>query len=128
MHVCPLTFFFAFKQILGIKIIIPILILNEFHIFFSDHVLGNVTWSCCDYCNKRVAGSYSKVKAHLFKIPYRGVESRKAIGDDKLQVLNQEHPRAERKKDPGSTRCKKQRRICIASCWLDLLQHERRKI
>lgn len=33
---------------------------------------GNRIWSC-NFCNKRVTGSYSKVKAHLLKLFGHGV-------------------------------------------------------
>ena len=33
---------------------------------------GNRVWSC-NYCCKKVTGSYSKVKAHLLRLPNHGV-------------------------------------------------------
>ena len=39
---------------------------------------GNRVWSC-NYCNKKVTSSYSKVKAHLLKIPNQWVEGCKAL-------------------------------------------------
>lgn len=42
---------------------------------------GNRTWSC-NYSNKKVTGSYTKVKAHLVKLPNHGVEPWKSVRDD----------------------------------------------
>ncbi|KAL7184926.1 hypothetical protein ACSBR2_026969 [Camellia fascicularis] len=48
---------------------------------------GNRTWSC-NYSNKKVTGSYTKVKAHLVKLPNHGVEPWKSIRDDVDAIRN----------------------------------------
>jgi len=58
---------------------------------------GNRIWSC-NYCNKRVTGSYSKVKAHLLKISGQGVQICKEISKEVCEALKQEHEEAENKK------------------------------
>ena len=59
---------------------------------------GNRVWTC-NYRNKKVTGSFIKVKAHLPKIPNQGVEVCKAIFDDILKATKKDNEQAEFKKE-----------------------------
>ena len=58
---------------------------------------GNRVWSC-NYCKKRVTGSYSKVKEHLLKIPNQGVEGCKAIFDNALMEVKRDYDEVQKRK------------------------------
>ncbi|KAL7207516.1 hypothetical protein ACSBR1_029462 [Camellia fascicularis] len=58
---------------------------------------GNRTWSC-NYCSKKVTGSYTKVKAHLLKLSNHGVEPCKSIRDDVIEAIRKKHDGAEKKR------------------------------
>ncbi|PHT58537.1 hypothetical protein CQW23_00900 [Capsicum baccatum] len=58
---------------------------------------GNRIWSC-NFCNKRVTGSYSKVKAHLLKLFGHGVAICKEISNEVCPTLKMENEEAEKKK------------------------------
>ncbi|KAL7229309.1 hypothetical protein ACSBR2_007917 [Camellia fascicularis] len=58
---------------------------------------GNRCWSC-NYCNKKVTGSYSKVNAYLLKLPNCGVEACKATKNDGFETLKKKHEVAEKRK------------------------------
>ena len=55
---------------------------------------SNRVWSC-NYYSKKVIGSYSKVKAHLLKIPNQGVKGCKNISDEVRDAIMKEHEQAE---------------------------------
>ena len=58
---------------------------------------GNRTWNC-NYYNKKVVGSYTKVKGHLLRLAHHNVESCMAISDDVLKAIKKEHETAEAKR------------------------------
>ena len=58
---------------------------------------GNRTWNC-NYCNKKVVGSYTKVKGHLLRLAHHNVEGCMAISDDVLKAIKKEHEPAEAKR------------------------------
>ena len=87
---------------------------------------GNRVWSC-NYCNKKVTGSYSKVKAHLLKIPNRGVEGCKTIFDDALMEVKREYDEVEKRKSNKMLKARTRAEYVIFFSGLDLLQHKKRK-
>ncbi|CAL5337448.1 unnamed protein product [Camellia sinensis] len=72
---------------------------------------GNRTWSC-NYCSKKVTGSYTKVKAHLLKLSNHGVEPCKSIRDDVVEAIRKEHDDAEVRKAQQALNARKKSRIC----------------
>ncbi|KAL7246364.1 hypothetical protein ACSBR2_001471 [Camellia fascicularis] len=62
---------------------------------------GHRTWSC-NYCSKKVTGSYTKVKAHLLKLSNHRVEPCKSIRDDVVKAIRKEHDGAEVMAPPGA--------------------------
>ncbi|CAL5368560.1 unnamed protein product [Camellia sinensis] len=87
---------------------------------------GNRCWSC-NYCNKKVTGSYSKVKAHLLKIPNCGVEACKAIKDDVFETLKKEHEVAEKRRAQQHLDARKKTDYVSLPEGSDLLQNKKRK-
>ncbi|CAL5412651.1 unnamed protein product [Camellia sinensis] len=87
---------------------------------------GNRCWSC-NYCNKKVTGSYSKVKAHLLKISNCGVEACKAINDDVFETLKKEHEVAEKKRAQQHLDARKKTDYVSLPEGSDLLQNIKRK-
>ncbi|KAF7150894.1 hypothetical protein RHSIM_Rhsim02G0187800 [Rhododendron simsii] len=63
----------------------------------ADEGGGNRTW-ICNYCNKRVVGSYTKVKGHLLRLPHHSVEGCLSISDQVLEAIRKEHEAVEAKK------------------------------
>ncbi|KAK3017142.1 hypothetical protein RJ639_007438 [Escallonia herrerae] len=59
---------------------------------------GNRHWMC-NYCNKKVTGSYSKVKGHLLAIPLCGVTACKNLSAEIKKTIKKEHDDAERRKN-----------------------------
>ncbi|KAL7244965.1 hypothetical protein ACSBR2_000330 [Camellia fascicularis] len=72
----------------------------------------NRCWSC-NYCNKKVTGSYSKVKAHLLKFPNGGVQACKALKDDVFETLKKEHEVAEKKELNNNWMQEKKQIMCL---------------
>ncbi|XP_022894492.1 uncharacterized protein LOC111408894 isoform X2 [Olea europaea var. sylvestris] len=87
---------------------------------------GNRTWSC-NYCNKKVTGSYTKVKAHLLKLPNQGVECCKVITDDIHQSIKREHKQVERKKLQDEINERKRAEYVSLPSDSDLLQQKMKK-
>lgn len=87
---------------------------------------GNRVWSC-NYCSKTVTGSYSKVKAHLLRIPNQGVEVCKALSDDVQRALNQEHEKTEWRKTQNDYNARKKAEYVSLPCGSDLSQPKRKK-
>ncbi|CAL5412655.1 unnamed protein product [Camellia sinensis] len=87
---------------------------------------GNRCWSC-NYCNKKVTGSYSKVKAHLLKISNCGVEACKAIKDDVFETLKKEHEVVEKKRAQQHLDARKKIDYVSLPEGSDLLQNKKRK-
>ena len=95
-----MAFCLTSAQLKGKQVLRPIRNLGDNPLWNHVQVLnipigggGNRVWSC-NYCNKKVTGSYSKVKAHLLKIPNFGVEACKSVTDDILAILKKEHDEA----------------------------------
>ncbi|KAL7193205.1 hypothetical protein ACSBR2_024921 [Camellia fascicularis] len=87
---------------------------------------GNRCWSC-NYCNKKVTGSYSKVKAHLLKFPNCGVEACKSIKDDVFETLKKEHKVAEKIRAQQHLDARKKIDYVSLPEGSDLLQNKKRK-
>lgn len=87
---------------------------------------GNRTW-ICNYCSKKVVGSFSKVKAHLLKLPNNGVAPCKSISRDVLQQLKQEHDQVQSRKDHEDYVNKQKADYISLPKGSDLLQHKKRK-
>ncbi|CAA0840437.1 Unknown protein [Striga hermonthica] len=87
---------------------------------------GNRVWSC-NYCHKKVTGSYSKVKAHLLRLPGSGVTICNSISDDIAVVIKKEHEDAERKKANKKIRARRQADYLSLPPGTDLLQQKKRK-
>ncbi|KAK2977697.1 hypothetical protein RJ640_026837 [Escallonia rubra] len=58
---------------------------------------GNRHWMC-NYCNKKVTGSYSKVKGHLLAIPLCGVTACNSLSAEIMKAIKKEHDDTERRK------------------------------
>ncbi|KAI8547162.1 hypothetical protein RHMOL_Rhmol07G0173500 [Rhododendron molle] len=56
---------------------------------------GNRT-CVCNSCNKRVVGSYTKVKGHLLRLPHHNVESCLSISNEVLEAIMKEHEAGKR--------------------------------
>ncbi|XP_057502746.1 uncharacterized protein LOC130786472 [Actinidia eriantha] len=63
----------------------------------ADSGGGNQTWNC-NYCNKKVIGSYTKVKGHLLRFAHHNVEGCMEISDDVLEAIKKEHEQLKQKK------------------------------
>ncbi|KAL7180164.1 hypothetical protein ACSBR1_043394 [Camellia fascicularis] len=87
---------------------------------------GNRCWSC-NCCNKKVTGSYSKVKAHLLKFPNCGVEACKAIKDDVFETLKKKHEVEEKKRAQQQLDARKKTDYVSLPEGSDLLQNKKRK-
>ncbi|KAL8473466.1 hypothetical protein ACS0TY_030340 [Phlomoides rotata] len=87
---------------------------------------GNRTW-VCNYCIKKVVGSYSKVKAHLLKLPNQGVVACKSVTREMLQQIKQEHDQVETRKSQEEYRKKQKAEYLSLPEGSDLLQHKKRK-
>ncbi|KAL7189687.1 hypothetical protein ACSBR1_039348 [Camellia fascicularis] len=87
---------------------------------------GNRYWSC-NYCNKKVTGSYSKVKAHLLKFPNCGVEACKAIKDDVFETLKKEHEVAEKIRAQQQLDVRKKADYVSLPKGSDLLQNKKKR-
>ncbi|CAA0809034.1 Unknown protein [Striga hermonthica] len=87
---------------------------------------GNRVWSC-NYCHKKVTGSYSKVKAHLLRLSGSGVTICNSISDDIAAVIKKEHEDAERKKANKEIRARRQADYLSLPPGTDLLQQKKRK-
>ena len=87
---------------------------------------GNRTW-VCNYCNKRVVGSYTKVKGHLMRLPRHNVEGCSAISDEILEVIKKEYEAAEAKKAELALNARKKAEYVSIPEGSDLLQQKKRK-
>ncbi|XP_060200771.1 uncharacterized protein LOC132629044 [Lycium barbarum] len=87
---------------------------------------GNRTW-LCNYCNKKVTGSYYKVKGHLLKLSNHGVEACKQISSDVYAVLKLEHEQAESKKLSIQVNARKKSDYISLPEGSDLEQQKKRK-
>ena len=87
---------------------------------------GNKVWSC-NYCNKKVTGSYSKEKAQLLKIPNQGVGGCKALFDDALIEVKREYDKVEKRKSNEMLKARTRAEYVTLSSRSDLLQHKKRK-
>lgn len=86
----------------------------------------NRTW-VCNYCSKKVIGSYSKVKAHLLKLPNHGVEACKLVTREMLQQIKQEHDQVETRKSQEEYRNKQKADYISLPEGSYLLQHKKQK-
>lgn len=87
---------------------------------------GNRTW-VCNYCNKKVVGSYTKVKGHLLRLAHHNVEGCMAISDDVLEAIKKEHETAEAKKAQQALNARKKADYVSIPEGSDLLQQKKRK-
>lgn len=87
---------------------------------------GNRKWTC-NYCDKKVTGSYSKVKAHLLKIPGHGVQPCMKITDEIKDQIQKEHAMAEAKKAQVSFEAKRKLDYVTLPPGSDLMQPKRKK-
>ncbi|XP_059658963.1 uncharacterized protein LOC132305321 [Cornus florida] len=87
---------------------------------------GNKNWYC-NYCKKKVIGSYSKVKGHLLKIPNQGVEACKSISNDVFEALKKEHVQSESKRAQQELNVRKKEEYLSLPEGSDLLQCKKRK-
>lgn len=47
---------------------------------------GNIKW-ICNFCNQQKQGTYTTVRAHLLKLPGRGISVCPSVGNDTLAEL-----------------------------------------
>ncbi|KAH7849035.1 hypothetical protein Vadar_012041 [Vaccinium darrowii] len=87
---------------------------------------GNRTW-CCNYCGKRVVGSYTKVKGHLLKLPKHGVEGCLVISDEVFEAIKKEHVQAESRKAQQELNARKKAEYVSLPQGSDLAHHKKRK-
>jgi len=87
---------------------------------------GNRVWSC-NFCNKQVTGSYSKVKAHLLKISGHGVAICKEITHEVCATLKMENEEAEKKKTDAQLNARKKADYVSLPEGSDLSQLKKRK-
>lgn len=87
---------------------------------------GNRTW-CCNYCGKRVVGSYTKVKGHLLKLPKHGVEGCLVISDEVFEATKKEHVQAESRKAQQELNARKKAEYVFLPQGYDLAHHKKRK-
>ena len=86
---------------------------------------GNRTWNC-NYCNKKVVGSYTKVKGHLLRLAHHNVEGCMAISDDVLEAIKK-HEAAEAKKAQQALNARRKADYGSITDGSDLLQQKKRK-
>ena len=86
----------------------------------------NRTWNC-NYCNKKVVGSYTKVKGHLLRLAHHNVEGCMAISDDVLKAIKKEHETAEAKKAQQALNARRKVDYVSIPEGSDLLQQKKRK-
>ncbi|KAK2999004.1 hypothetical protein RJ639_023637 [Escallonia herrerae] len=84
---------------------------------------GNRHWMC-NYCNKKVTGSYSKVKGHLLAIPLCGVTACKNLSAEIMKAIKKEHDDAERRKNIRILEARKQADYLTLPDGSDLLQNK----
>ncbi|KAK3025686.1 hypothetical protein RJ639_042026, partial [Escallonia herrerae] len=87
---------------------------------------GNRHWMC-NYCNKKVTGSYSKVKGHLLAIPLCGVTACENLSAEIIKAIKKEHDDAERRKNIHILEARKQADYLTLPDGLDLLQNKKHK-
>ncbi|KMT08139.1 hypothetical protein BVRB_6g143860 [Beta vulgaris subsp. vulgaris] len=87
---------------------------------------GNRKWTC-NYCNKMVIGSYSKVKAHLLKLPGHGVQPCMKVTDQIKDQIQKEYDMAEAKKTRESFEAKSKLDYVTLPPESVLLQQKRNK-
>ncbi|KAK2976672.1 hypothetical protein RJ640_004273 [Escallonia rubra] len=87
---------------------------------------GNRHWMC-NYCNKKVTGSYSKVKGHLLAIPLCGVTACNNLSAEVMKAIKKEHDDAERKKNVRIMEARKQADYLTLPNGSDLLQNKKHK-
>ncbi|KAK2966354.1 hypothetical protein RJ640_021498 [Escallonia rubra] len=87
---------------------------------------GNRHWMC-NYCNKKVTGSYSKVKGHLLAIPLCGVTACNNLSAEIMKAIKEEHDDAERRKNICILEARKQADYLTLSDGSDLLQNKKQK-
>lgn len=87
---------------------------------------GNRTW-VCNYCNKKVVGSYTKVKGHLLRLPHHNVEGCGSITPEVLEAITKEHEAAETKKAQLALNARKKAEYVSIPEGSDLLQQKKRK-
>lgn len=97
---------------------------NHVTVTFIPKSGGNRKW-ICNYCNKRVTGSYSKVKAHLLKISGTGVGRCTAITDAVAEEIMKEHTDAELRKANADSEAKRRRDYVSLPSGSDLKQPKR---
>ncbi|KAK3040022.1 hypothetical protein RJ639_027333 [Escallonia herrerae] len=79
----------------------------------------------CNYCNKKVTGSYSKVKGHLLAIPLCGVTACKNLSAEIMKAIKKEHDDAERRKNIRTLEARKQADYLTLPDGSDLLQNKK---
>ncbi|KAH0709599.1 hypothetical protein KY284_011026 [Solanum tuberosum] len=87
---------------------------------------GNRTWSC-NYCNKKVMGSYNRVKAHLLRLSGHGVQICKESSGDIYATLKMEHEQAERKRTVVQVDARNKADYISLPEGTDLIQQKKRK-
>ncbi|GFY85412.1 hypothetical protein Acr_04g0001500 [Actinidia rufa] len=86
----------------------------------------NRTW-VCNYCNKRVVGSYIKVKDHLMRLPRHNVEGCSAVSDEVLEAIKKEYEAAEAKKAKLALNARKKVEYVSIPEGSNLIQQKKRK-
>ncbi|KAK2998986.1 hypothetical protein RJ639_022917, partial [Escallonia herrerae] len=87
---------------------------------------GNRHWMC-NYCNKKVTGSYSKVKGHLLAIPLCGVTACNNLSAEIMKAIKEEHDDAERRKRIRILEARKHADYLTLPDGSDLLQNKKQK-
>ncbi|KAK2988458.1 hypothetical protein RJ640_007488, partial [Escallonia rubra] len=87
---------------------------------------GNRHWMC-NYCNKKVTGSYSKVKGHLLATPLCGVTACNNLSAEIMKAIKEEHDDAERRKHIRILEARKHVDYLTLPNGSDLLQNKKQK-
>ncbi|KAK2980059.1 hypothetical protein RJ640_028788 [Escallonia rubra] len=87
---------------------------------------GNRHWMC-NYCNKKVTGSYSKVKGHMLAIPLCGVTACNNLSAEIMKAIKKEHDGAERRKHIRILEARKHADYLTLPDGSDLLQNKKQK-
>ncbi|KAK2988573.1 hypothetical protein RJ640_001507 [Escallonia rubra] len=88
---------------------------------------GNRHWMS-NYCNKKVTGSYSKVKGHLLAIPLCGVTACNNLTAEIMKAIKEEHDDAEKRKHIRILEARKHADYLTLPDGSDLLQNKKKKI
>ena len=87
---------------------------------------GNRTWTC-NYCQRKVVGSYSKVKAHLLKLQNCGVKVCPNITPDMIAAIKREDEAAEIRRQQETAQMKQKNAYLSLPQGSDLAHQKKRK-